>query len=52
MKRRINTDGNKIGTYDSNPLLNSIIYDEVEFPDGTVQDYGANVIAENLYPQL
>ena len=51
MKRRINTDGNEIGTYDSNPLLNSIIY-EVEFPDGTVRDYGANVIAENLYSQL
>ena len=51
MKRRINTDGNEIGTYDSNPLLNSIIY-EVKFPDGTVQDYGANVIAENLYSQL
>ena len=50
-KRIIGTDGNEIGEYDSNPLLNTLIY-EVEFPDGTVRDYGANVIAENLYSQL
>ena len=50
-KRVIGTDGNEIGEYDSNPLLNTLVY-EVEFPDGTIRDYGANVIAENLYSQL
>ena len=44
-------DGNAIGSFDDNPLLNSIIYD-VEFPDGAVKQYAANTIAENMYSQL
>ena len=48
-KRRIGTNGNEIGTYDSNPMLNNIIY-EVEYLDGSIREYGANVIAENIYP--
>ena len=39
------------GTYDDNPFLNTIIYD-VEFPDGQVKDYAANVIAENMLTQV
>ena len=39
------------GTYDDNPFLNTIIY-EVEFPDGQVKDYAANVIAENMLTQV
>ena len=38
------------GTYDDNPILNSIIY-EVEFPDGQVCKYSANIIAENMLAQ-
>ena len=34
-KRVIDTDGNEIGEYYSNPLLNTLVY-EVEFPDGTI----------------
>lgn len=44
-------DGNIIGTYDHNPILNTMIYD-VEFPDGAVREYSANVIAENIYAQV
>ena len=44
----VNKNGELSGQYDSNPLLNSIIYD-VEFSDGTVKEYCANVIAQNLY---
>ena len=31
--RSINTDGNVMGTFDENPNLNTLIYDD-EFPDG------------------
>ena len=44
-------DGNSIGTFDINPILNSIVYD-VEFPDGAIKQYAANTIAENMYSQL
>ena len=37
--------------YDPNPLLNSLLYD-VQFPDGAVKQYAANVIAENMYAQV
>ena len=38
-------------SYNENPLLNSIIYD-VEFPDGQIKEYAANVIAQNMYSQV
>ena len=44
-------DGNIIGNFDSNPILNSIIYN-VELTDSTVKQYSANVIAENMYIQV
>ena len=37
-----------IGEYHTSPELNSILYD-VEFPDGTVKEYAANIIAQNMY---
>ena len=40
-----------VGSYDENPFLNSIIYD-VECNDGTVKEYSANVIAENMLTQV
>ena len=46
--RSVDDTGSSIGYYDSNPMLNTKVYD-VMFPDGTVQQYAANVIAENLY---
>jgi hypothetical protein len=39
------------GSYDSNPYLNSMIY-EVEFPDGQIKEYAANIIAENMLTQV
>ena len=39
------------GTYHDNPILNTMIYD-VEFPDGEVREYSANIIAENMYSQV
>ena len=49
--RSKDSDGEVIGTYDENPFLNTIIYD-VEFPDGEIKEYAANVIAENMYSQV
>jgi hypothetical protein len=44
-------DGNPVGAYNSQPFLNTAVYD-VEFPDGAVKQYAANVIAENMYSQV
>ena len=50
-QRTIGPDGQVTGTCDNNPYLNSIIYD-VEFPDGQVKEYAANIIAENMLTQV
>jgi hypothetical protein len=50
-KRALGPDGNVAGTYDENPCLNSMIY-EVEFPDGQLKEYAANIIAENMLTQV
>ena len=42
----IKTEG--IGSPNENPYLNTVLYD-VEFEDGTCQQYGANIIAENMW---
>ena len=44
-------DGNIIGKYCINHMLNTMIYD-VEFPDVTIREYVANVIADNIYSQV
>ena len=51
VKRAIGPDGTTSGEYNENPILNSVVY-EVEFPDGDVQEYAANVIAENMLSQV
>ena len=43
--------GNLVGAYHDNPMLNTTVYD-VEFPDGAVVQYSANLIAENLLSQV
>jgi hypothetical protein len=50
-KRALGLNGNVAGTYDENPCLNMMIY-EVEFPDGQLKEYAANVIAENMLSQV
>ena len=49
--RSIGSDGHAYGTYDENPVMNTMVYD-IEFPDGEVKEYSANVIAENMYAQV
>ena len=51
IQKPIRPDGQVTGTYDNKPYLNSIIYD-MEFPDGQVKEYAANIIAENMLTQV
>ena len=48
--RKRNHDGKLIGITDPNPILNTVVY-HIGSPDGTIQEYSANVIAENLWNQ-
>ena len=50
-KRKRDDNGNSIGRHNANPILDTRMY-EVEFPDGNVAAYTANIIAENLYSQV
>ena len=40
-----------VGQHHKNPLLNSLMYD-IEFPNGDVRKYAANIIAVNLLAQV
>ena len=44
-------DGNIIGKYEINPMLNTMVYD-VDFPDGSISKYRANLRENNMYPQV
>ena len=50
-QRRVDENGNPIGSPHKNPILDSREYD-VEFLDGTVETLTANIIAENLLAQV
>ena len=50
-RRSLDADGRTTGTYHDNPFLNTTTYD-VEFPDGQVKEYDANIIAENMLTQV
>jgi hypothetical protein len=43
-------DGNVKGRVNANSILDTRTY-EIEFPDGSSDEYTANVIAENMYAQ-
>ena len=49
--RATDANGIPVGTYNSNPVLNTRIFN-VMFPDGNIQQYSANIIAENIYSQV
>jgi hypothetical protein len=51
LQRKRDRDGHLIGRYNNNPILDTRVY-EVEFSDGQVLEYAANLIAENLYSQV
>ena len=43
-------DGEIVGTFDSNPILDTTVYN-VEMEDGLVEEIAANSIAESIYQQ-
>ena len=45
------TEGMEKGSYNPNPVLDTRVY-EVMFPDGAIEQYCANLIAENLVGQV
>ena len=49
--RKRDHDGNPLGNRNPNPILDTRIY-EVQFSDGHVLDYAANLIAESIYLQV
>jgi hypothetical protein len=50
-RRSIDDNGKTIGTYSDNPIMNSIVY-EVEFPDGELREYAANILEGNMLSQV
>ena len=48
--RKRDSDGKPIGQENKNPMLDTHVY-EVEFVDGGRAEFGANIIAENMYAQ-
>jgi hypothetical protein len=50
VRRTLGSDGRTHGTYHHQPELNTMTYD-VEFGDGFVKEYTANVIADELFAQ-
>ena len=51
IKRSKGIGGDPIGRAHANPFFDTREY-EVEFTDGTMEQYAANVIAENMYAQV
>lgn len=49
--RKQDSEGQPIGRYNKNPILDTTVH-EVEFPDGSIYEYAANVLAESLYTQV
>ena len=47
LRQSMDKSGKVIGNANDNPLLNTLVYD-VEFPDGNIKKYAANIIAENV----
>ena len=51
LRRSVDEEGNLVGTFSDTPALNTLLYD-VEFPDGAVKQYAANIIAQNILYQV
>jgi len=51
INRKRDADDNPIGVAHSNPIFDTCLY-QVQFPQGQVEEYSANVITQNLYSQL
>lgn len=50
-ERKRDHDGNLVGRYNENPILNTAVYN-VRSPDGTLHEYTANVISQRIYDQV
>jgi hypothetical protein len=51
IKRKCDADDNLMGKRNTNPILYTRKYD-VQFPDGSIGIFAANIIAKNLYSQV
>ena len=51
IRRSVDKDGNVIGNYNKDPIINTGIYD-VDFQDGVIKPHSANVIAQNILNQV
>jgi hypothetical protein len=51
IRRKKDHNGRPIGIQNENPILDTREY-KVIFPDGTLQSYLANTLAENIYSQI
>ena len=51
IRRSMAEDDTVLGDYNDMPVFKTMLYD-VEFPDGTIKPYTANVIADNIYDQV
>jgi hypothetical protein len=51
MRRKHDNEGNLIGCSNANPILDTCVF-EVQFPDGHIAEYSANILAENLYSMV
>ena len=51
LKRHRNLEGKTVGNRHNNPILDTRVYD-VEFADGSIKQYSANIIAENMLSQV
>jgi hypothetical protein len=49
--RKHDRDGNPVGQTNTNPILDTRVYDVI-FPDGNTLEYSANAEAESLYSQV
>jgi hypothetical protein len=49
--RKRNSSGRLVGEAHPNPILDTRVFN-IEFPDGHVEEYATNVVAENLYSQV
>ena len=50
IKRSVDSDGKVIGNYNELPVFNTMLYD-VQFHDGSIKPYSANIIADNILIQ-
>jgi hypothetical protein len=51
VRRGVDDEDRFVGTFNNNPLLNTLLYD-CEFDDGTTRAYSANTIASNIFMEL